>query len=508
LAWADAWMNRLYGWRGNPLYNSGAIVTLLMVAILLTGIYLLFFYRIGSPYDSVAAIADQAWLGSWIRSLHRYASDAVIVAVAVHAIRVFAQGRTWGPRALAWLSGIGLLGLILVCGWTGYVMVWDLQGLALAREGARLLDAIPIFSEPISRAFVGDREIPRAFFFLNLFLHVALPVGLGLVLWIHVARIARPALLPPRTLSWWLVALLTGVSVAWPVAMFPVADLFTIPDSIPLDLFYSAWLPLTTALPVAAVWSAAIATVGLLLLVPRWAAGSRANLEPSSVNTRVCDACRTCYLDCPYEAISMVPLEGSRAGIVAQVDPQVCVSCGICAGSCAPMGVGPPGRTGRDQLESVQHFIDSRALGPSDLVVIGCTRGTGGITGERAFANSQVFPVECAGTMHTSVVEYLVRAGVGGVLIVSCPPRDCWQREGPKWLEQRLYHGREAELKTRVDRRRIRLVHAGLGERDLVRREVHRFLAEVREMIVPGREQRIESDTTCEPELLQEEVLP
>ncbi|NIP82298.1 MAG: hydrogenase iron-sulfur subunit, partial [Gemmatimonadetes bacterium] len=55
--------------------------------------------------------------------------------------------------------------------------------------------------------------------------------------------------------------------------------------------------------------------------------------------------------------------------------------------------------------------------------------------------------------LHTSVIEYLVRAGAGGVMVVACPPRDCWNREGVTWLEERVYNEREAELKDRVDRR-------------------------------------------------------
>ena len=55
LAWralsaADAACNRLYGWRGNPLYQSGTIVVALLAVLLVTGIWLLLFYRIGSPY--------------------------------------------------------------------------------------------------------------------------------------------------------------------------------------------------------------------------------------------------------------------------------------------------------------------------------------------------------------------------------------------------------------------------------------------------------------------------
>ena len=125
LNYADAFMNALYGWRGNPLYHSGAVVVILLAVVLTTGIYLLFFYRIGSPYESVVAISQQAWFGRWIRTLHRYASDAIVIATAFHVLRMFAQNRTWGPRALAWVSGVILLFVIFVCGWTGYVMVWD-----------------------------------------------------------------------------------------------------------------------------------------------------------------------------------------------------------------------------------------------------------------------------------------------------------------------------------------------------------------------------------------------
>jgi len=43
-----------------------------------------------------------------------------------------------------------------------------------------------------------------------------------------------------------------------------------------------------------------------------------------------------------------VPSELSE--IVARVNPDFCVGYGICSGSCAPMSVGPPQRTGRTQL--------------------------------------------------------------------------------------------------------------------------------------------------------------
>ena len=45
---ADAAANRLYGWKYNPLYQSGTIVTALLLVLLVTGLWLIFFYRVGS----------------------------------------------------------------------------------------------------------------------------------------------------------------------------------------------------------------------------------------------------------------------------------------------------------------------------------------------------------------------------------------------------------------------------------------------------------------------------
>jgi ferredoxin len=474
----DAVLNRLYGSRLNPVYHSGRIVVMLLVVLIATGLYLLLFYRTGSPYQSMVRIQEQVWLGRWIRGLHRFASDAAVVAIVVHAAKMFAQSRSWGPRLMAWATGSILLLFFLVIGWTGYVMVWDVQAQVLAVEGARIMDVLPILSEPLSRTFVGERPMGSPFFFMNLFLHVALPVGLGLLLWLHVARQARMELMPPRQLTWGIVGLLSLAAIVWPAPLGPEADLFRMPPSAPYDAFFVFWLPLSQALSPTAAWAVAILLGLALLLVPLLTRPRREKLPlPSVVNERLCTGCEQCVDDCPYEAITMVEREDGREGLVARVDPSACVSCGICIGSCAPMGVGPWGITGRDQLAEAREFVAARRPGPSDVVVIGCSYGGGGIAVQREFDGAPVLPVRCAGSLHTSVIEHLVRSGVGGVMVVSCPPHDCRSREGGKWIEQRMFHGREADLKERVDRRRVRLVHAGEAEEGLVHVELAAFRA-------------------------------
>ncbi len=462
LARLDALANRVYTSRLNPLYHSGSIAIAMLLVLLVTGIYLLVFYRIGAPYESVQRISEQAWSGRWIRGLHRFASDVAVLAAAVHGFRMYAQRRTWGPRALAWVSGLILLGIVLMSGWTGYVLVWDAHAQMLAVEGARLLDALPIFSEPISRSFSGERAIPNAFFFLNLFAHIALPIAMLALVWVHVARVSRPVLLPARPLLWGSIGALTLLAVVWPVPDVLPADLLQQPRDVPVDWFFAFWLPLTQAVPAWAVWAIGAVVVALLVSVP-WIA-RHAEAEPSvpaEVNERTCTGCEQCVHDCPYDAIEMVARSDHRAGLVARVKSELCTSCGVCIGSCPPMAIGPA-VTGRDQLADVRRFLMREQPGSSDVVIVGCTWSAARQEAERIGA--RFFPVPCVGAMHTSTVETLLRGGAGGVLVVACAEHDGRTREGVTWANERMYAGRKAELKERVERDRVCLVQASYGE--------------------------------------------
>ena len=247
-------------------------------------------------------------------------------------------------------------------------------------------------------------------------------------------------------------------------------------------------------------WLGALAFGAVLCLVPWWnRPAPEERPEPSRSPGRLCTGCTQCSLDCPYEAIAMVRLvEDDPEREVAQVNEDHCVSCGICSASCAPMIVGPPDRTGRDELAEIRDFVAEQSVGPKDVVLIACARGAGRLAGQAQVQGSRIHPVICTGNLHTSVIEFLLRSGAGGVLMASCPPRDCWSREGPRWLEERLYHGREAELRESVDRRRVRVVYAGEGERRVVLKALSEFRRDVAELDNSVGEDGIEIDVECE----------
>lgn len=481
-----ALLQRIYGTRWNPGFQSGVLAVFFLLVALISGVALLLFYRVGDPYGSVAAMHDQPVL-CWLRSLHRYSSDAAVLAVFIHFLKMLVQSRCFGSRARAWVSGLILTAVMLIVGITGLVMVWDNQAYRLALAGVKMVALLPVFSEPPERVVSDPAIMGPAFFFMLMFLHVALPLLMAILLWFHTSRLARPIFWPERVVARFWLVLLALISLLVPAPLNIGADLARLPGQGRLDIWYAFWLPMAERLgPGLTVLVLGAGFLGLAFYPLR---RRKEDLPPpSKVDEGLCDGCTQCFQDCPYDAISMVARSTSdsrRSDLVALVDPELCVSCGICAGSCKPMGVGPQGRTGRDQMRAMEELFEKDPIGDGQLVVLACAQGCGMARDFRQLPGVRMIPTACSGALHTSLIELCLRRGAVGVMVASCPTRDCANREGPKWLEQRVYHEREAELMARVDRKRVRLVAASRGESRIAARQANEFLLELQALQAP-----------------------
>lgn len=464
----DGVFDRVYSSALNPLYRTGTLAVLFLTIALVTGVYLLLVYDIARPYGSVLDLQRDVVLGRWIRALHRYASDAAVVAVALHVLRLLVQRKTWGPRALAWVTGVLLAGMMFLSAITGFVLVWDRFAQALAVAGARMLRLLPLFPEPPDRAFVGDAPVPSQFFFMNLFLHVAIPLGMVCFLWLHTSRLARAAWFPERRVVAGTTVGLVVLSVVWPAPLPPPADLLALPGRVPADWFYAFWLPLADASPAAALAIAALATT-LLLGVPWLLRPSRRDVPPPAVaDADLCEGCEQCLSDCPYDAIEMVA--GTRPEVHplrADVQASRCTSCGICAASCASLAIGPAQRTARHQLDAARRLVATTAEPGRRTLVLAC-RHNGALAArlERMAARDDSlasFTVECAGTVHPGTVSYL-GGHFAGTLVVACPPQNCLHRLGTALADARILGDRRPAVPGRIARLPVRLIHASAAE--------------------------------------------
>ena len=298
----------------NPLYHLGALGFFSYWILVVSGIYLYVFFDTGvdAAYGSVEQLTHQQWYaGGVMRSLHRYASDALVVVMVVHLCREFSFDRYRGPRWFTWVTGVPILLLVIAAGITGYWLVWDKLAQYVAIATTEWLDQLPIFGQSIARNFLSPDSLDDRFFTLLVFMHIVLPLLLLLVLWIHLQRVSRPQINPARGLATGMFLTMLALSVVKPALSQGPADLATVPAVVGLDWFYLGFYPLLDGWPGAATWGLAGALPLMLVVLP-WLPPLR-RAPVAVVDLANCNGCTRCAADCPYDAITMMPRTDGRA---------------------------------------------------------------------------------------------------------------------------------------------------------------------------------------------------
>src|SRR5579884_1666359 len=112
----------------NWAYTLGSATIFAFLSQAVTGVFLAMFYRPdarGGAYDSNRYITDQAFLGQFVRGMHKWGASVMIILIFLHMGRVFFYGAYKYPRELTWVIGVVLLILTLAMGFTGYLLPFD-----------------------------------------------------------------------------------------------------------------------------------------------------------------------------------------------------------------------------------------------------------------------------------------------------------------------------------------------------------------------------------------------
>jgi ferredoxin/coenzyme F420-reducing hydrogenase delta subunit len=457
--------DRLFGPAINPLAQLGALGFFFFWIVAVSGIYLFIFFDTGieRAYESVDRLTRDYWLHAGVmRSFHRYASDLLVVMVVVHLLREFAYDRYRGVRWFSWLTGLPIIWLLYVAGISGYWLVWDKLAHFVAITTAELLDWLPIFGEPIARNFISTGTLTSRFFTLMVFMHVAVPLFLLFIMWVHILRISRPKVNPPRVLAAMSLLALAGVALWNPAVSQGHADLTKAPVEIGLDWFYLPVYPLTAVWGRGPVW-ALLGAFSLMVGLMPWLPPLR-RAKPAEVDLAHCNGCARCAEDCPYEAIRMVPrTDGMPFPNQAQVNPSVCVSCGICVGACpssTPFRRSSELRTGIDlpdnSLRSLRERVVAAAAGFKDsprLLILACDHGAG------AARVGSTVTLPCVAMAPPSLIDFILSRNLAdGVVVAGCAENACYHRLGITWTKQRFDCARDPYLRTRVPRERIAMI--------------------------------------------------
>lgn len=351
MLWLEHFTNKALTSKYNPFYYHGALPQFFLWVLFLSGLLLFAYYipTIDSAYfskelinawTSVRFITDNIPFGNMVRGIHRYAGDAMVLTIFLHAIRVWFTDRYRQYRWLQWFTGIVLLVIVFVIGQTGYYLVWDERSLVLTRMTVSAFEAIPVFGQGLKAWFLNGSAITNLTLSNFLFIHIGMSFFLLFGLWLHYVRMARPVLTPPPVINYALMAIVLAVVFFYPIGMDKMANMTTTPTQFDVDWFFLWPYYLLTVMSPMAFWATIIIVTLFFTFLPlpflvEGASGKLEPFDPAEVNDK-CTGCSLCDKDCPYEAIDMVPAPaGSRFKLRATVLSYRCSGCGLCVGACA-----------------------------------------------------------------------------------------------------------------------------------------------------------------------------
>ncbi len=468
-----AFLDRGFGPALNPLNSLGALTIYFFWIVLVSGIWLFIFFKtsVSGAYESVEYLTHEQWyLGGVMRSLHRYASDAAIITLALHMLKEFVYDRHRGNRWFSWVTGVPLLWLTIPLGITGYWLVWDQLAWYVALTSAELLDWLPIFSESMARNFLSSDVLSDRFFTLMAFLHlIGLPLFLVFGIWLHVLRINGPRINPPRALMAGSLVAMTVLSIAYPALSQGEVDMTQVPESLGLDWYYLLVYPLLKAWSPGWVWGL-LTGVSLLLCMVPWIPPQKAQAV-AEVDLDNCNGCQRCADDCPFSAITMMERSDGKAyESEAVVDPSLCLSCGLCVGSCptaTPFRRHTALSPGIDMPDLSASMLRERLLEVSEklqghrrVIVFTCQDNVRATKIRSKLNDNETAAVDiiCAAQLPPSFIDFILsRKLADAVVVAGCAGGNCQYRFGVEWTEQRIARERDPRLRKRVDADRIAL---------------------------------------------------
>src|SRR5438477_12975628 len=178
----------------NYFWNFGAIATVMLVLMIVTGIVLATNYtpHVSMALDSVERIMRDVPSGWLMRYMHMTGASFFFAAVYIHIVRGLYYGSYKAPRELLWMLGVVILLLMMATAFMGYVLPWGQMSFWGATVITNLFSAIPFgIGDWIVTLLWGGFSVDNPT--LNRFysLHYLLPFVIVAVVMLHLVALHR-----------------------------------------------------------------------------------------------------------------------------------------------------------------------------------------------------------------------------------------------------------------------------------------------------------------------------
>ena len=182
-------------------YVFGSALSTTFLIQVATGLLLMLSYSpsASTAWGSVFFINHEMTLGWFIRGIHHFGSQAMVVLLAMHLLQVLVAGAYRAPREVNWWFGMALLFLTLGFSLTGYLLPWDQKGYWATKVATNIMGGAPVLGPALQKVVVGGPDYGNQTLTRFYGLHVGvLPTLFVMALAAHVAMFRRHGLTPPR----------------------------------------------------------------------------------------------------------------------------------------------------------------------------------------------------------------------------------------------------------------------------------------------------------------------
>ncbi len=185
-------------------YYLGGMTLFLFLIQVATGILLIFYYRPSAEeaYESVQFLMGEVEFGWLIRSIHSWAANLMIFTLFLHLFSVWLLKAYRHPREITWLSGIGLMGIAMAFGFTGYLLPWNELAFFATQVGTEITGAVPVIGSFLLQVSRGGDEVTGATLTRFYGFHVALlPLLTTLLLGLHLFLVQKHGMSVPPSVE-------------------------------------------------------------------------------------------------------------------------------------------------------------------------------------------------------------------------------------------------------------------------------------------------------------------
>jgi ubiquinol-cytochrome c reductase cytochrome b subunit len=224
----------------NYFWNFGAIATVMLVLMIVTGIVLAMYYTPDShmAFGSVEHIMRDINWGWMVRYMHMNGATFFFLAVYIHIFRGLYYGSYKKPRELLWILGVVIFLLMMATAFMGYVLPWSQMGGWAATVITNLFSAIPYVGDSILALLWGgptvDNPTLHRFFALHYLMPFVIVGVVGLHVWaLHIAGSNNPL----------------GVEVKGPQDTLPFSPYYAAKDTFGLSVFLLLYVIVTFWFP-------------------------------------------------------------------------------------------------------------------------------------------------------------------------------------------------------------------------------------------------------------------